>query len=216
MHVLGYDRPMKVFMCVPFCVGDDPQQNKLAGVYEAGSYSCRLCDCPTIKTITYNKNQHPYRNLGVIEGIVATYCDFSKQNCDEYFGTGRTLKRKGINQQFYKDVMGLSKKSIHFHPYNPFYKLPMGAGTCTNILYGGSPADDFHTFCAGLLSSIVSWVLKIVMMLSASFDPVYHNVAKGRLEERIVRLPSGYESTIPHVPFTKFKSGLTYLVTGKL
>jgi hypothetical protein len=216
MHVLGYKNPMKVFLCVPFMVGDDPQQNKLAGVFEAGNHSCRICNFPTKSTLTYDKLTHKERDITLIEPLALDFDAIKKGNANTYIGTGRNLKNNQfVNPDLFKKLQSLTDESIHYSPYNPFFQLPMGRLT-TNILFGGTPADDFHTFCAGLLASVLSWVLRIVMFMDNSFDEVYMRKSKERLEKRVKAMPSGCESSIPHVPFTRFRTGLTYIVTGEL
>jgi hypothetical protein len=62
MTILGLGRVRVFFVCNSF-LGDQPQLNHMAGIYDSrGKHACRMCIYPTTTTIEYDSSIHCSRN----------------------------------------------------------------------------------------------------------------------------------------------------------
>jgi hypothetical protein len=212
MFILGHG-VKKVHLCVPFFIGDDPQLCKVSGI-KAGrpNCGCRYCIYPTSnsKMKKYDKNIHTERNLDEIKRLSLELKRIRIENPNE---CERDLKkRRSDDQQILYNKL-VNDESVNVEYNSPFWDLYMGFNN--DILRGGTPADDFHTLCAGLFPSINSWILRIIILISEKCgDLKYKNISKKLLDHRIRNMPLGYETTMRHIPFVNFKQGLTFLVAG--
>ena len=196
VHVLGHGMKL-LFPCVAFFVGDDPQQHRQAGLQEGNClHGCTYCTY-SYKDGLYNDVIHLPRNYADI----FVKCSLAERTSEK--------QRRGELVSKVEEENLSELRYFNMHPFrNPAFDAPMGHD---NNIFIATPPDTLHNFCAGLMKSLVKFILTIAHNLGKIQE--FSTVAS-RLEERVIDFC--YVHDMPHVNWTKFKDGvMQYVQTSK-
>ena len=206
----GYNIPIlghgirKVYTYLAFFVGDDPELQQKSGMMQAPTFACRSCLYPTNQIVMCNVENHPPRKLGDFLAIQAKAIE---AKLAWFQGAPRsTNTHAGVSV-----LNEVTSEGYHVLPLNPFHHVVMLDGR--DILNGGSPPDAFHVLQAGLLNSLKSWVIRVVVQFNKSSDARYKDISLALFDERFVSLGKEGYCEIPHTPFEHMPKGIVRLVT---
>lgn len=161
LRIIGDPSTYIFYPCVAFSVGDEPGQKEMLGCYNAPQVNmpCTKCTYSPKTGVLYDPSLHPLRNAAE-----------SKKLCSDavkLLATGKIPK----THETFKALQNLS-----LHAYNNvLHDVPMGIN---NHLFN-APPDLLHTYCAGMMKSIMIWTMTILDSISKSNDKRFTQ-AKGK------------------------------------
>ena len=180
---------------VAFIVGDDPSQHRICGLSEGmARHGCTFCNCNTLHGLVYD----PIRDIPRDITLIREECVKAERITNKFM----SMKKNGFKISPEDKLLMKKLKHKNIHPYiNPFHAAPMGFN---NNIFKGAPPDLLHVYCAGLMKSLVNWVMTIVSCIAQ----VIPNFRKGPsiFDSRISNFP--YVHDMPHVYWKTFNGGL--------
>jgi len=190
MRVLGV--PDKVLLVYPYIVahvGDEPGQKRMLGMKEGNATRfCIHCEY-TLNHGVYDPRLHRAR----IATELANDCRLAESAYLKKLEGGDKNKKRGLQPD---EILAFNYlKDLSINPWtNPLHIAPMGYKN--NIFK--TPYDLLHTFCGGIIKSLLLYTLEIIVQLNVGSDDKYRGVS-GRFDSRLVSFPTLTEC-LPHVP----------------
>ena len=177
---------------IAFVVGDDPAQHRISGLSEGmATHGCTYCNYNTRTGLVYDPQVDTIRDIDTIRRD----CSIAKPLMQ------RVMQGQKLNKQ--ENIIIKKLQAQNVHPYlNPFFNAPMGF---ENNIYQGATPDLLHLFCAGLMKSLVQWVMTIISCISQYPNSGFKN-GPVIFDSRISNFP--YVHDMPHLYWTTFRSGL--------
>jgi Plavaka transposase len=225
MRMFGKDKIHQVYPYFVFHVGDEPAQKVVAGVKQGNTLRpCVHCTYFPAQGKPYSPERYPSRDYAqILEHCSIASAGVNLNESEKYeeqlnnilnqksSGGPRRKWKKLSNDHFTAEeahsIKFLTMNSIVYGRFqNSFFEVPMGV----NNNPFKAPDDVFHTICAGLAKSGVSWILTIIICLSRGEEA---SLAGGIFDERLSSFPPTPER--PHVPKTIFRKGLMKIADAK-
>jgi hypothetical protein len=196
MYVLGLGW-RKIYVAIPFPIGDDPALHRLLMAFEANCHhACLTCMYPTRTGVKYDPALHVLRNA-----------EWTHEN--QYRGEGYRIKRisdrlTAAERNVLSELEGASLHAMRC----PLSEVPMGSNNTIHDV--GSCL--LHVWPGGIVKSALLNSMTILVEISKDVSGLYSsNVAT--FNARLRSFP--FLAKLPHIRWTYFrKKGLTRLVQG--